>query len=51
MTEQQILSRMNFVESEMARERHPSTLRALSETYQKLLDKLVEIDMRKDCQK
>lgn len=47
MTEQQIETRLTMLEGMMSRERNTSTLKSLIVTYQKLMDRLVEMDLTK----
>jgi hypothetical protein len=49
MTEAQIETRLTMLEGMIARERNTSTLKALTVTYQKLMDRLVEMDLAKQA--
>lgn len=48
MTESQIESRLNMLDKLIARERDMSTLATLNRCYNKLIDQLVAIDLRKE---
>jgi len=45
MTKEQLETRLDYIESLIAKERDPKNLPYLNDTFQKLLDRLVEIDL------
>lgn len=49
MTESQLNAKLDVIERMIAKERNTSTLKTLNNCYQKLINKLVEMDLKNDA--